>query len=874
VRLKFSSAQIKKYGSITLIGVVLIFAVELLGFFEGMNNYCYDLYFRLRGPINPDKRIVIVAIDERSLEQLGQWPIPRVHYARLLDHLARAGVVGFNIIMAEPARDDALLDKAIRKQGRVVLPAYIDRPSHITYSLSSLAPRRVGHAHLEQDIDGIVRKIYHTLYTGDQMLPSFSSAVYETLTGQSFPREEPRRINRDRITEAGIIQLDSRNINFIGPPGSIPRISLVDAIDGKYPDDFFNDKIVLVGVTVVGVESGVLTPFSQKRNRMTSTETHAQIIENLLDHNSIIESSRPARWIFSVCFALLGLIYFIKLEVRRTPLLWGLAITAAFIFTFILFVLTHRWYSPVLFAFLLTFMFIVEYIFKLEQAGNRLVEAQQEWEESFNTITDAIVLMDRDGNTLRTNEAAGIMLTQHTQELLRKQGIQLRDQSSIASTGTFDDQAAMAGQPATDEVIDPVTNRQFEIKSHPRLDKKGRFIGVVHIVRDISERKRLEQQLLQAQKMESIGQLAGGVAHDFNNILSAIIGYGSILQRKMTVDDPLRLNVDHMLEAAERAAQLTHSLLAFSRKQVMSLMPVRVSSIIARQEKFLRRIIGEDLDLKIVCRGDAVIMADCGQIEQVLMNLSANARDAMPNGGNLLVETDRQEMTEWFTCAQSVGEPGDYAVISVSDNGTGMDEETRQKLFEPFFTTKEVGKGTGLGLAIVYGIIKQHKGYISVYSEVGKGTTFKIYLPVYRGEENGQAASTVKSPVMSGTETILFAEDDATFRRLFTDVLAEYGYTVVVAEDGDDAIKKFKEHKDRIQICVLDMIMPKKSGRDVYDAVQKVKPGIRVIFLSGYTAETARQRGLPTDSELIAKPATPQVILSKIRKVLDSEKGK
>jgi CheY-like chemotaxis protein len=304
------------------------------------------------------------------------------------------------------------------------------------------------------------------------------------------------------------------------------------------------------------------------------------------------------------------------------------------------------------------------------------------------------------------------------------------------------------------------------------------------------------------------------------------------------------------------------------------LKPVRLNSIIGRQEKFLRRIIGEDLDLKILYRGDAVIMADSGQIEQVLMNLSTNARDAMPHGGNLLVETDRQQMTERFACAHSVGEPGDYAVISISDNGTGMDVDTMHKLFEPFFTTKDIGKGTGLGLAIVYGIVKQHRGYVSVYSEIGKGTTFKIYLPVYHGEEDNQSLAIAKAPVMSGIETILIAEDDVTLRNFLTDVLTEYGYTVIVAEDGADAIKKFTEQKDGIQLCVLDMIMPKKSGRDVYDAVQKVKPGARVIFLSGYTAETVRQRGLPEDSELIAKPASPQVILNKIRSVLDQVKGK
>jgi len=396
--------------------------------------------------------------------------------------------------------------------------------------------------------------------------------------------------------------------------------------------------------------------------------------------------------------------------------------------------------------------------------------------------------------------------------------------------------------------------------------------------RDITERKnaekereRLQSQLIQAQKMESIGQLAGGVAHDFNNILTAIIGYGTILKMKMADDDPLRNNVNEILESAGRAAELTHSLLAFSRKQVLNMQPIDLNGIIHGQEEFLRRIIGEDIEMKCILRDNAAIMADSGQIGQVLMNLAANARDAMPKGGHLTIETELMEFSDTFIKAHGFGVPGTYAVISITDSGIGMDENAKQKIFEPFFTTKEVGRGTGLGLAIVYGIIKQHKGYINVYSQVGEGTTFKIYLPVHRGQVDQPGNSKVSSPMKTGNETILLAEDDGTLRTFFRNILTEQGYTVIVAENGEDAVSKFTEYKDEIQLLIVDMIMPKQSGREVFEAVQKIKPGTKVIFSSGYTQDKVQQEGIPAGSEFIAKPAPPQAYLRKVRDVLDGK---
>ena len=345
-----------------------------------------------------------------------------------------------------------------------------------------------------------------------------------------------------------------------------------------------------------------------------------------------------------------------------------------------------------------------------------------------------------------------------------------------------------------------------------RLKGKWHATG---IIRDLSERKKLESQLMQAQKMEAVGQLSGGIAHDFNNILSAIIGYGSILQMKMNEDDPLRTNVLHLLnEAADRAASLTHSLLALGKKQILNPRPTDLNEIIRRVEQLLRRIIGEDIELTSVFKQDTVIVnADSGQIEQALMNLATNARDAMPKGGSLLIETEVRELDDTFIQAYGYGEVGKYAVVSVTDTGMGMDDVTLKRIFEPFFTTKEVGKGTGLGLAMVYGIIKQHHGFINVYSELGKGTTFKIYLPLIASEiEKRKITSSVpENKLPGGPETMLIAEDNEALRTLFRTVLSEVGYTVIEAEDGVDAVNKFMHNRDAIKLILLDMMHPQEK---------------------------------------------------------------
>jgi PAS domain S-box-containing protein len=428
----------------------------------------------------------------------------------------------------------------------------------------------------------------------------------------------------------------------------------------------------------------------------------------------------------------------------------------------------------------------------------------------------------------------------------------------------------------TDEMIRVNgTGMHAETRKIPVV-KNQKVVNVISILRDITGRKEseaekvnLEAQLLQAQKMEAIGQLAGGVAHDFNNILTTIIGYGDLLRMKMEKDSPLRVYVDQILSSSQRAAQLTHSLLAFSRKQVIELKPYRVNTIIRGIERLLTRLLTEDIELGITLpEVDLTILADTTQIEQVLINLATNARDAMPRGGKLAVKVEHVEMDDSFAKAHGYGEPGNYACICVSDTGNGMNEEVLQKIFNPFFTTKEVGKGTGLGLSIVYGIIKQHNGYIKVTSEKGRGSTFRIYLPIVKAKVDKP-----KQPplfVRGGTETLLVAEDDGEVRTLIKNVLENAGYTVIEAKDGEDAVARFAENKDSINLLISDVVMPKKNGKDVYMTVKKMKP-TKVLFISGHTADVVIDKGVYGKTfNYISKPVSPSDLLKKVREILEA----
>ncbi len=385
------------------------------------------------------------------------------------------------------------------------------------------------------------------------------------------------------------------------------------------------------------------------------------------------------------------------------------------------------------------------------------------------------------------------------------------------------------------------------------------------------ERERLEAQLRQAQKMEAIGNLAGGIAHDFNNLLTVQIGFGSLLKDSMSEDDPRRAYVEQMLISSEKAAELTRSMLSFSRKQHVELHPQSVNCLIDSSVQFLKRILSEDIELKVgYAVEDLTILADETQITRIFMNLASNAKDAMPMGGVLSIRVERKTLDAVFAKTHGYGAPGTYALIIVADTGMGMDERTKEHVFEPFFTTKGVGKGTGLGLSSVYGIVKQHAGYITVYSEPGYGTTFRIYLPLAEVVE--ERRTTAPKDIRGGTETILVAEDDLNVRGLVTAILKRFGYSTLEAGDGEEALRMFVENRDAIDLVITDVVMPKKNGRELYEELKKIDPHIKIIFSSGYTADAVLDKGILEGTvEFIPKPLVPGDLLTRVRQVLDKQ---
>jgi PAS domain S-box-containing protein len=412
----------------------------------------------------------------------------------------------------------------------------------------------------------------------------------------------------------------------------------------------------------------------------------------------------------------------------------------------------------------------------------------------------------------------------------------------------------------------------------PVKDRQGRIVSFVAVKRDITEhlriseeKDRLQEELYQSQKMESIGRLAGGVAHDFNNMLNVILGYGDIILQKLHPDDPLRGDVEEMLKAGRRSADLTRQLLAFSRKQILQPKVLDLNEVVANIEKMLRRLIGEDIALELSLSKDLPnVKVDPGKVEQAIVNLAVNARDAMPMGGRLLIETSEIELDEAYAESHHGAVPGKYAVLSVSDTGCGMEKEVVARIFDPFFTTKEKGKGTGLGLATVYGIIKQSGGDIQVFSEPGKGTTFKLYLPATceRAEAPAGEASHEEPPADGGAR-ILVVEDEEALRGLLGEILAKFGYEVTLAANGGEALLLVEEQGLQPDLVITDMVMPGLTGSALSGRLRRKHPGLKVLFMSGYTEDTIIHDGaLDPGTPFIQKPFTIRGIAEKVREVL------
>ncbi len=514
-------------------------------------------------------------------------------------------------------------------------------------------------------------------------------------------------------------------------------------------------------------------------------------------------------------------------------------------------------------------------------------EALQKSEEQFRTIIEqsplSMQVLTPDGWTVMINHSFEKLWGLTLNDL---KDYNILEDKQLSSLGIFN--LIKEGFAGTTSVIPPIlydTNqslgkgnkkwvqgRIYAIKDENEIIKK-----VILVHEDINdkilveeERNKLQAQLLQSQKLEAIGLLAGGIAHDFNNMLTVILGYGNIIDSEIEPDSPIKPHIEEILISAEISANLTRQLLAFSRKQILSPQLTDLNNLIKGIENLIKRFIGEDINFETnLYMNPLPVMVDPGQIEQVLLNLCTNARDAMPKGGNLLIQTDLVELDEPYIQAHTMGRPGQYALMIISDTGQGMDSTTQQKIFEPFYTTKALGKGTGLGLSIVYGIIKQHDGNISVYSELGKGTSFKILLPL-SSDKPKIAVPVTPVSLIENNETILLVEDNEEVRNILNKILSNAGYTVMEAVDGADAIHIYVEHKDTVDMIITDMIMPHKSGKEVWDEIKAIDPTAKILLTSGYTADLiSNNEALDPEMDFITKPVTPHDLLSKVREILD-----
>ena len=488
---------------------------------------------------------------------------------------------------------------------------------------------------------------------------------------------------------------------------------------------------------------------------------------------------------------------------------------------------------------------------------------------------DGIFVVNADGAYNDVNKAACRMTGYSKNELLNMTFQELTSPETLHESIEAFTKLRETGELETEVILRKKDGSYFIASLDAVALSEDRFMAFCSDItvqkQAAAEKANLEDQLRQSQKMEAIGRLAGGVAHDFNNLLTAILGFSELVHDSLNEVDPLRKDIEEIIKAANSAAALTQQLLAFSRKQLVTPKVVNINKAISVSEKMLRRVIGEDIDL-VFAPDENVwkIMIDPGQVDQILMNLAVNARDAMPYGGQLTIETQNVRLDEKScqSCQKRI--VGKYVMLALSDNGTGMDQEIRKQIFEPFFTTKVKGEGTGLGLSAIHGIVHQANGHINVYSEPGVGTTFKIYLPQIEAEAD-VIEPTIESSKLTGNETILLVEDQEIVRKLAKRTLKTQGYKVIEAEHGGEAIYKFQEHKGQIDLLFTDVIMPQMTGKQLYAKLSELKPGLKVLYMSGYTENAIAHRGvLEKETNFIQKPFRPQDLAKKVRQVLDN----
>jgi two-component system, cell cycle sensor histidine kinase and response regulator CckA len=516
----------------------------------------------------------------------------------------------------------------------------------------------------------------------------------------------------------------------------------------------------------------------------------------------------------------------------------------------------------------------VERALREKEEQRKSKQSEELYRDLVENALDIIYTHDLQGNYISVNKAAERIAGYTEEEAL---GMNLADVVAPEYLETARQMigAKLAGNDITAYELEIIAKdgRRVAVEVNTRIIySNGVPVRVQGIARDVTERKQLEAQLRHSQKLEAVGMLAGGVAHDFNNLLTAIGGYSELALKRLQAGDPLRQNIEEIKKAADRATALTRQLLAFSRKQVLQPKVLDLNEVVLELEKMLQRLIGGDVELRTVLDQDlGSIKADPGQIEQIIVNLVINSRDAMPRGGRLTIETRNVYLDEDYAASHVSVKPGRFVMIAVSDTGFGMDAQTQARIFEPFFTTKETGRGTGLGLSMVYGIVKQSGGNIWVYSESGQGTTFKVYLPRIDEVAVEFTQGIEEETDLHGSETILLVEDEEMVMDITRSVLELYGYRVLTATNGNEALVVIENHKEPIDLLLTDVIMPGMSGRELADRFAESRPETKVIFMSGYTDSAIEHQGvLETGANFIQKPFATDGMARRVREVLDA----
>jgi PAS domain S-box-containing protein len=896
-------------GSLVVLITLGIFLVQPAPVAD-VNAKVSDFVAGWAGPGKPSGNVAIVEIDEKSLAQFGRWPWPRDLIGHLVRNILNRGPAVLAVDMMfpqeDPGHDSVLADALAGKPVVIGHTLRFDRagadsrcpvPSmplalvgeagsrgdpffHATGAVCSVAEisraaAGGGFLNAAPDPDGILRRVPVLIEYGNRYDPSLALAALDLYRHVSHRQLFASSLGAERL------RLDNRTIPLEGPSTlrlrfrgarrTFPYVSAADILADTGPQDALRGKIAILGGTAAGIESPIVTPVDPL---FPDVEVQATVMDNLLQGDSLWRSGGVllGELMLGLLAGLTSIFLLERIHFLRGVLIslgliagvWAVSALAVKVSGVILSPLP----ASAAIAVMLPVLTVVNYRRQkstVDRTRRQLVAASEMQKESesryrrlVENINDAIAVDDVEGRLLFANrrfrEWFGLVDREirdvHLEDFVAPECLaEVRDRHDRRVRGeVVPDHFEFVGirSDGTRICIEALVTT---------VEEDGRIVGTQAALRDVTERKRMEAEYQQAQKMESIGRLAGGVAHDFNNLLTVINGYSGMLLDELPAGDRSRRSLEQILKAGEHAAELTQKLLAFSRKQLVKPRQLSLNLVVTEAEKMLDRVIGEDIDLVTRLSPDlALVVADPGQMHQVVMNLVVNARDAMPNGGQVIVETKNAEHE---------------VCLGVTDTGTGMSEEVLAHLFEPFFTTKEPGKGTGLGLATIYGIVHQSGGRIEVKSKVGKGTTFLVYLA--RVESATPEGSDSPAPVTSlrGWETILVVEDQEAVRQMTVAILESYGYLVLQAPNGPEALAMAEKYSAPIHLLLTDIVLPLMDGRVLADKLRAVRPDTKMLYVSGYSEEKIGRRSpFEGDKAYLAKPFTSTALAARVREIL------